>query len=443
MPVDIAPEICVAILQYVPRRSLLITRTVSSAFYRLSSTLLYKEFYYRSSTYVLANQGVLDGADSLVGREMERLAFWSSEKVHPHVHTAFISHSGFLMKFYPALMDAVFHTISRFANLSVLFYDFSGYRVEVPALQLASMTHLWELYIHGRLLCCPIEPPPFMLNFHHFSYTNVSLLIMGDGPQASSRSYLSMLNPDTLQNHHGFVPQFANPVHIVAWTNFADIHATISSFPSIESLVLDITGSCFGRSIVPPSPMVPHLHCYNGPAFLLPLVFHGSQPVQLAVKEETIAELLRILHLTTYSADSITAFAMRVTLADVCQGLPLMALLALFPSLTRLALHVSSDKIEAGGSTLSEPLNPARVIPAMSVLRTVCPTAVPVRAHVRVGAQRQGGGAATSSSSGTLPLAASTARWLGSCRDMERAEETGDFLDGLTQQGIPSFIERR
>ncbi|KAJ7308763.1 hypothetical protein DFH08DRAFT_900046 [Mycena albidolilacea] len=102
------------------------------------------------------------------------------------------------MKFYPALMDAVFHTISRFANLSVLFYDFSGYRVEVPALQLASMTHLWELYNHGRLLCCPIEPTPFMLNFHHFSYTNVSLLIMGDGPQASSRSYLSMLNPDTL-----------------------------------------------------------------------------------------------------------------------------------------------------------------------------------------------------------------------------------------------------
>ncbi|KAJ7308764.1 hypothetical protein DFH08DRAFT_823791 [Mycena albidolilacea] len=111
---------------------------------------------------------------------------------------------------------------------------------------------------------------------------------------------------------------------------------------------------------------------------------------------------------------------MPVTLADVCQGLPLMALLALFPSLTRLALHVSSDKIEAGGSTLSEPLNPARVIPAMSVLRTVRPTAVPVRD--RVGAQRQGGGAATSSSSGTLPLAASTARWLGSCRDMEGAE---------------------
>ncbi|KAJ6545474.1 hypothetical protein B0H19DRAFT_1075781 [Mycena capillaripes] len=43
--------------------------------------------------------------------------------------------------------------------------------------------------------------------------------------------------------------------------------------------------------------------------------------------------------------NSITAFAIRVTLADVCQ------------SLTRITLHVSSDGIEAGGSTLSEPLD--------------------------------------------------------------------------------------
>ncbi|KAJ6527412.1 hypothetical protein B0H19DRAFT_1275225 [Mycena capillaripes] len=404
MPVDIAPEICVAILEYVPRRSLLITRTVSSAFYRLSSTLLYREFYYRSSTYVLANQGVPEGTDSLVGREMERLAFWSSDKVCSHVRTAYVSHSGFIMKYYPALGNAVFHTISRFANLGVLSCDFNGYRMELPALQLASMTHLQELYVHGGLLCRPMEPTPFKLNLHHFSYTNVSLLIMGDGPQASSRSYLSMLNPETLcslelatgddheitlrgchcpsctdaRRHRAGLGEFVldritmasfynlRTLSIsFAWTNFADVHATISPFPSIENLILDITGSCLGQNIVPPTPMASLLRCYNGPAILLPLILHGSQLVQLAVKEGTIAEVLRTLHLTTYSANSITASAIRVTLADVRQSLALMALLALLPSLTRLALHVSSDKIEAGGSTLYEPLNPAVRTPSL------------------------------------------------------------------------------
>ncbi|KAJ7237453.1 hypothetical protein B0H12DRAFT_106937 [Mycena haematopus] len=125
------PEIWAKILEYLPKRSLMVVRTLSSSFYALSSPLLYSRFEYHPQTNTYSPKtNTFGSVDNLVNRELARLAFWSSDEVSSHVRTCNISHAGYVLipvapRLYleeapTPLADALFSTISRFYNLRSL-----------------------------------------------------------------------------------------------------------------------------------------------------------------------------------------------------------------------------------------------------------------------------------------------------------------------------------
>jgi hypothetical protein len=237
-----------------------------------------------------------------------------------------------------------------------------------------NLQHLHKLHIHGGPLSCPNEPTSFKISINHFGYTGIFLphALLPDGPPHSS--CLSLLNPETLRSLELGAGHSLGLEHLLedtdtmasfhslhtlsisfAHTDFPRIHAAIAPFPAIEDLIVSLKQSCEEDIYaVPDTPLAPHLCRYKGPAALLPLVLRGSQPSHLSVTRGSAAELLSALLRTVYHPKSITSLAIRVTLhADVCEGTVLHELLALFPHLTRLAVHVSSD--DASAVELSEP----------------------------------------------------------------------------------------
>jgi hypothetical protein len=266
------------------------------------------------------------------------------------------------------LIKAIFETISHFSNLHSLYCTFTAYRAELPALRVENLQHLHKLHIHGGPLSCPNEPTSFKISTNHFGYTGIFLphALLPDGPPHSS--CLSLLNPETLRSLELGAGHSLGLEHLLedtdtmasfhslhtlsisfAHTDFPRIHAAIAPFPAIEDLIVSLKQSCEEDIYaVPDTPLAPHLCRYKGPAALLPLVLRGSQPSHLSVARGSAAELLSTLLRTIYDPKSITSLAIRVTLhADVCEGTVLLELLALFPHLTRLAVHVSSDDASA------------------------------------------------------------------------------------------------
>jgi hypothetical protein len=147
-----------------------------------------------------------------------------------------------------------------------------------------------------------------------------------------------------------------------AESDFNHIHASIASFPAIEDLILDLRQPCTpgpdsdSASLSTLTPLAPHLRRYKGPVALLPLVLRGSHPKHLTLTQRgsSATELLKTLLRTRCDTKSVSSLAIRVALhADICADPALLELLALFPRLTRLAIHVSSDR--TGALESSEP----------------------------------------------------------------------------------------
>ncbi|KAJ6557662.1 hypothetical protein B0H19DRAFT_119507 [Mycena capillaripes] len=317
---------------------------------------------------------------------MDRLAFWSSDKVAPHVCTCHVSYAG-----------NAFALTSRQCAIRDGFAIFQFPRPLMQPLRLP------------RAIICPLcgESTAFTNTAHprraivlpkrtdalqnqrsalrlHFFFSQLP----GGGPRFSC---LSMLDPATLRSlelgasHSLGLEHFLSDSDTVASfnslrtlsisfsrTDLPRIHACIAPFPVIEDLIVDLIQTWEADTYtVPPTPLAPQLNRYKSPAMLLPLVLPGSQPTQLTITRGSAAELLGTLTRMIYDPKSITALAIRVVLhGDVCEGTTLLELLALIPCLTRLALHVSSDN--AALETF-EPHNTLHVCERLANLLTVPP----------------------------------------------------------------------
>ncbi|KAJ7758827.1 hypothetical protein DFH07DRAFT_958223 [Mycena maculata] len=394
MPLELPSDIWIVILQYVPQRSLLATRALSSSFYDWSLPFLYRHFNYHPKTHVSVEHRTRYHPPSVVQNELDRLTFWSSDKVSRHVRTAHVSAFGYLMQCSPELVAAIFSTVFRFTHLTRFSCDFCGHRVDVPALVLASLQHLREVHIHGGLLCCPTVPavPSIKLSVEYFGYTDMSLLLMGPGPLGTAASYLSMLDPRTLRSltlatgddrevalrgcrcetcniarRHRIGLQHFNPdkktmatlINLrrlsisFAWTERAEMYAAIAPFPALEELIVELTQDCtrwMTMPFDPPTPLAPGLRRLSAPAVLIPLAFAlegAAHLTELSIPQDNIPDVLHALRSTAFDAKSITALALRVLLnADVCERTLLCDVLAYFPYLTKLALHIWASKSE-------------------------------------------------------------------------------------------------
>ncbi|KAJ7896636.1 hypothetical protein B0H14DRAFT_3853568 [Mycena olivaceomarginata] len=376
MSVELPPELWNRVFELLPRRSLLILRTVSSLFSALSSPCLYKEFKTWPSIY--STQG---GTSSPMRRELVRLAFWSSDKVAPHVRTCHVRYTGdVVLQGTSTFVNALFDTISHFSNLRSLSCTFNGYRIELPALRVENLLHLQKLQIHGGPLSRPDEQPTSLkISVRHFGYTDIFIPYPGDGPPRFS--CLSLLDPDALRSLElgaghplGLAHFLADKPTMASFHNlralsitfaesdFNHIHASISSFPAVEDLILDLRQPCTpgpdsdSASLSTLTPLAPHLRRYKGPVALLPLILRGSHPTHLTLTQRggSATELLQTLLRPRCDTKSVSSLAIRVALhADICADPALLELLALFPRLTRLAIHVSSDR--TGALESSEP----------------------------------------------------------------------------------------
>ncbi|KAJ7660391.1 hypothetical protein DFH06DRAFT_1401961 [Mycena polygramma] len=363
MPLELPLEIWDTVLECLPRRSLLIIRIVCSSFYDLAPRFLYSKFSYRPSAYTH------DGVGGLVKRELDRLSFWSSQKIAPHVRTCHISYAGnVVMQYSSTVVNALFETISCFSNLRSLFCNFTGHRVELPALRVQNLQNLQKLHIHGGPLSRPADPTSFKLSVRHFGYTDIYVPNQLDGAGHSLGLDHFLADTSTMASFHNL-----RTLSIVFLkTDFTHIHASIAPFPAIEDLILELRDVCEVETPPLPTPLAPHLCRYKGPAALLPLVLPGAQVTHFAITGGSAARLLDTLVRIRHDLKSITSLAIRVTLhAEICEGTVLLELLALFPRLARLAMHVSSDPV--GAVEPSEPHTAMHACERLANILTVPP----------------------------------------------------------------------
>ncbi|KAK7001744.1 hypothetical protein R3P38DRAFT_2648299, partial [Favolaschia claudopus] len=374
---DIPPEIWNIVFVLLPHQAILSLNSVARLFHDLSLPVLFYRFTFRP---VLASLRV---GSRQFQRELQRLEFWSSEHIAPHVLTATIYLLGIITSSSP-LTNAVFAAISRFSNLRNLDYRF-GQRIDVSALSLDYPVPLATLRIDGGSLFQQAEALPLVLSVRHFVWTNISAPVRGNG--ISQSSFLSILHPDTLDSleldvrRPDSIDHFSDTTVMHSFhkmrfllfvvdrlqSDYGQILSAIASFPAIEDLIFDMRGIASAET--PPSPdtisraIAPHLHRYKGPASLLPFVLPGTQPVALSITLGNPASILRALLRLGHSADisSITSLSFSLGVASLLytelgHGV-LLDLLTRFPHLTRLAVRIISDAAEYHTHTSSDTLD--------------------------------------------------------------------------------------
>lgn len=225
-------------------------------------------------------------------RELERLAFWSSDRIAPHVRTCYIAlfRASITLDPVPSpFVAALFEAVSRFTNLRHLSCNFAMVMVELPALRVENLSHLETLQIHGPRLSWPNRPTAFGIRVPNFSYTEVGI------PADESRlSCFAMLNPTALRclelsagRGRGLEHFLGDKAAIAACrnlhtlriafkdTDFTRIHACIAPFPALRELTVELKGT-FRADAMPSTPLAPLLDRYKGPVELLPLVLGGA-----------------------------------------------------------------------------------------------------------------------------------------------------------------------
>ncbi|KAJ7453356.1 hypothetical protein B0H11DRAFT_279340 [Mycena galericulata] len=359
---QLPPELWLQVLPNLPRNSLCTVSLVSHRFHGISAPLLFAKFQYRPG----ALKETLTG--TFLQRELERLAFWSSESVAPYVRTCVIAL--FTMPItldspWP-LMKALSEAISRFTNLRVLSCNFASRMVELPALRLEKLAHLVSVEMHGHRLSWAKEATVGTIQVPKFSYTDIGV------PADSRPSCLAILNPSTLRflelsagSARGLEHFLGDTVAMAAChnlrtlkitfkdTDLARIHACIAPFPAIRELIVDIKGTCHAE-VTPSTPLAPLLDHYKGPVELLPLVLNGAEPASLVVSRApgSVAAVLDALRTPIARPDWITSLRLGVELyADIVDGAILRNILVICPRLSNLTLDISSD-VRVGGQSV-------------------------------------------------------------------------------------------
>ncbi|KAJ6533375.1 hypothetical protein DFH09DRAFT_1406481 [Mycena vulgaris] len=354
-PVDIPPELWLQIFTHLPRGALFSISPVSHQFHALSSPRIFSTFRFHPGIYVERC-----GGGTSLRWALDRLEFWSSDRIAPHVRACFVAlYATSIMTrrrstdSEPPLGAAVMQAVSRFTNLESLSCNFS-FTVELLALCLEGLSQLKTLRLHGGHLAQPADsdPPHPQLKITHFAYTDLraarascfawldpaalcSLELSPGGPFAIQSLLADKAALAACRNLHTLRITFAASA-------FTRIHACISAFPALRALTVALTDGV-RVDASPLRPLAPHLERYTGPAALLPIVLARAVPEELAVTRGSAAEVLQALR-TAERPEWLAALSLNVSLyADILDGAVLRDVLGLCPHLVRLTLDMGSD----------------------------------------------------------------------------------------------------
>ncbi|KAJ6468486.1 hypothetical protein C8R47DRAFT_1200893 [Mycena vitilis] len=294
MSIELPNELWLRIFQYLPRFAIPIIHRVSTSFAVLSYGLLFEEFHFQPRPRFPQQSA------TLAPKDVDKLAFWTSEKIIPHVRRCTVvlqTVSSLVFQFdSPSpFVAALVQGISRFSNVQNISFKFRPAvgKVEIAGLRVDGLTNLRSLELDAARLICPTQPPPRMLNLEHFSYTHIPRLMSLHTP-----SYLSFLDPDAL--HHltlgsdnmQNISILADPTVLSSFHNLhvlelrcmgatvTALHAYISPLSSLRELRINMDLLHQAQRVPSPATVrpltLPQLRRYDGPAALLPLVLPGT-----------------------------------------------------------------------------------------------------------------------------------------------------------------------
>ncbi|KAJ7660289.1 hypothetical protein DFH06DRAFT_1194187 [Mycena polygramma] len=366
------PELWLRIFEDLPMEYVSQVRTVSSLFSELSRSFLFEEFSFHPKTFA-----ALRHTDWSL--EYERLAFWGSDKISPHVRRCTVNLTGIDMSIVLlsetqkraslldptglALVSGCLDAVAQFTNLRELRFSLLPWAfLEMPALPLGALPHLKALHIHGARLTHPTSS--IQLKIRHFSYTDIPSPIL-EIVTPSPYSFLSLFHPGSLRRLCLRTEDIASIQHFLedeaAMTAFLslhvlelvfktasipDLHACISPFPAIRDLTLKISSRCSDADSAPATPIAPHLRSFNGPPDVLPTILRGSALESLAISRDFAPDLLHALQTAggVASISSVMSLTMQAKYPELSQGSVLGDILAFVPNLRNLYLTVFSTR---------------------------------------------------------------------------------------------------
>ncbi|KAJ7731334.1 hypothetical protein DFH07DRAFT_781323 [Mycena maculata] len=338
--VSLPPEIWLEVIGHLPDKCLLAVRLTSPLLRQVANPRVFSHFHMNASA---------------PGKHRpKRLAFWSEEIAH-HVRSAEIIFSSSNSA---TFIDKVFSTVTRFAKLRSLAYEFDDRPVELFHLRAHTFANLRELRIRGGILLSPAEPTSQKIAVESFSWTKGSMW----STLTHRHAFLSMLEPSVLRSleildvrkssveHLLDVNPVAdfNAVHTLSLqfhTTFPRIHGYLARFPAVRDLRVHRFPYEQGNTPVSSTPLCRHLQRYEGSSALLPTVFAGAGAAlaHLAPTFPTPAELLRTLREVPPPL-SVTSLAISVLLHHVVEGATFVAVLALFPCLHYFKLTIKPKR---------------------------------------------------------------------------------------------------
>ncbi|KAJ7479339.1 hypothetical protein B0H11DRAFT_2423482 [Mycena galericulata] len=391
MSFELPPELWLYIFEESSLDHLPQIQSVCRLFRNVSRPLLFSEVKFiigerdEADTESLGSSN-LDDLDSEIlhpqqdfRREFEKLEFWTSETISPHVRSCDIR----VLYSVPiewdsplSILSACFKAISQFTNLRILLWDAES--IQISSLRADALPSLKRIDITSPGFVRPSSPIPNKLQLTHFSYTENSMYAISE-PSPDAPLYLSFLDPTSLRSlrlKHNTIPsillqrnrilmssfQNLRTLELHCWnaTTFTQLHAYLSPFPAIQDLTLGVWGMCTADAL-PDTALAPQLRRYSGPSQLLPLILRHAAPTDIMLHDDGPHLLQPLLDSDAEARGYIPSLELWADYSEVSDS-TLALILSLFPRLTAVTVNISLGKRRTEEGTYPATRSPTEVL---------------------------------------------------------------------------------
>ncbi|KAJ6462439.1 hypothetical protein C8R45DRAFT_1220468 [Mycena sanguinolenta] len=358
---ELPSELWLKVFCDLPFESLVNIHAVSWLFSDLSTSFIFEDVYFDPR-----ESGSIARIERAIQRELDRAAFWSSDKIAPHVRRCtvkltVVSSMSTVADFAPQLVSACFGAVSRFKHLEALFCSIvNPTDVEIPPLRVEELPRLRLrlLDMYGVRLA-PQASSAIRMKLEDFSYADTY------SSQSTGSNFLSFFDPTYLRRLQVCIESRSvtslnrllgdkqamasfQHLHVLEFlltsTTIADLHACISSFPAVHDLTLQVRRIDAG--FVPSTSLAPELRTYKGPMDFLPALDFGSPVLRnLTLTDGDSRELLhKLREISNPVPTSVTSLTMLVREWQISDAdSDLSSALSFFPNLQTLSLNMYSN----------------------------------------------------------------------------------------------------
>ncbi|KAJ7633646.1 hypothetical protein DFH06DRAFT_1337137 [Mycena polygramma] len=396
MSFELPPELWLRIFNYLPWPTIPLIHQVSRSFAALSYWLLFEKFIFQPRP-----QFIKKSAATLAPTDIERLAFWTSDKMSTQVRHCIVVVKiaskapvvDFRVDGPSPFISAIVHAFSRFSNLQHLTFMNPGGGVEIPGLRLDCLPCLRSLEIAAIHLTRPTQPATVLkLELFSFSQCPPSWPIV----PSTQKPPLSALDPAALRHLKLYllsIDDLANPAALGSFTNLHvfDLHFLEATVPALRACISPLSAlrelkiiladkMDVGEEPVTEAPLtLSHLHTYTGPAALLQLILPRATPLRLTLQHsmDYAPDMLAALHNSGFDAyPSVKKLSFQVQCQDIDSPTLLPAILVRLPRLCSLSMNIrchcaSSDGLHEDWDTPALSAQLTRILGGASTLETL------------------------------------------------------------------------